>query len=72
VESTGVGWVLLLHLDGESRAITLQRLEGVALFWQEFVRKYLADHPITRRVCPEVRQSGEWRVYFVDASCKQG
>jgi hypothetical protein len=22
--------------------------------------------------CPEVRQSGEWRVYFVDASCKQG
>ena len=24
-------------------------LEGVALFWQQFVRKYLADTPVTRR-----------------------
>jgi hypothetical protein len=49
VESTGAGWVLLLRLDGESSPITLQRLEAVAQFWQEFVRKYLADQPITRR-----------------------
>jgi hypothetical protein len=27
----------------------LQRLEGVAEFWQQFVRKYLADTPVTRR-----------------------
>lgn len=43
VESTGAGWVLLLRLDGESRAITLQAFEGVVLFWSQFVRQYLSD-----------------------------
>jgi hypothetical protein len=49
VQSTGAGWLLLFLEDGEATPIGLQRLEGVAEFWQEFVRKYLADHPITRR-----------------------
>ena len=48
-ESTGAGWVLLLRLDGESKAITLQRFEGVVSFWSQFVRQYLSDHPAVRR-----------------------
>ena len=49
VQSAGAGWLLLFLEDGEATPIGLQRLEGVAQFWQEFVRKYLADQPITRR-----------------------
>ena len=49
VQSTGADWLLLFLEDGEATPIGLQRLEGVAQFWQEFVRKYLADQPITRR-----------------------
>jgi hypothetical protein len=48
VQSTGAGW-LLLFLEGEATPIGLLRLEGVAQFWQQFVRKYLADQPVTRR-----------------------
>jgi len=49
VQSTGAGWLLLFLEDGEATPIGLQRLEGVAQFWQGFVRKYFADQPITRR-----------------------
>ena len=49
VQSTGAGWLLLFLEDGEATPIGLQRLEGVAEFWQQFVRKYLADTPVTRR-----------------------
>jgi len=49
VQSTGVGWLLLFLEDGEATPIGLQRLEGVAQFWQEFVGRYLADQPVTRR-----------------------
>jgi hypothetical protein len=47
--SISAGWLLLFLEDGEATPIGLQRLEAVAQFWQEFVRKYLADQPITRR-----------------------
>ena len=45
VESTGTGWLLLFLEDGERKPIGLQRFEGVVVFWQQFVRKYLGNQP---------------------------
>jgi hypothetical protein len=48
-QSTGAGWLLLLLEDGEATPIGLQRFEGVAIFWAQFVRRYLENQPVTRR-----------------------
>ena len=49
VESAGTGWLLLFLEDGERQPIGLHRFEGVVVFWQQFVRKYLSNQPAIRR-----------------------